>query len=285
MDIGYRVADLDNNHNLVGDRTPLDWIRARGAASGRDVFVPRMSVNMKWKFRDDWRNCLLSQDSNGLASGNTRAEALTHALYEVIERDCTSMPRDIPVTQRVHVDPASVDDEYCGELIDRIDGARAWLEIVYVPNRWSLPCFVAYLWHEDLSACLATGSGVHSDPAVALSRAITEAAQSRLTFITGTRDDLAPQIYQASGTNVSRLSTPGDRVAWQDVSRTFHREFATDEAEAAWLAESVAEESGREPMAVDLAVREEIAVVKVLCPGMGFAGRHEIPRLEAEAVR
>jgi ribosomal protein S12 methylthiotransferase accessory factor len=34
------------------------------------------------------------------------------------------------------------------------------------------------------------GSGCHPDPAVALSRALTEAAQSRLTYISGARDDL-----------------------------------------------------------------------------------------------
>ena len=34
------------------------------------------------------------------------------------------------------------------------------------------------------------GSGCHPDPAVALSRALTEAIQSRLTYISGARDDL-----------------------------------------------------------------------------------------------
>lgn len=285
LELGYRVADLDHGCNLVSERTRLDWIQAQGSVSGRPVLVPRQAVQLTWREHDDWRNCLLSQDSNGLASGNTRAEALIHALYEVIERDCTSAVAELPADRRLHVDPSTVDDSYCRELVERIDRAKAWLEIVWVPNRWSLPCFVAYVWHEDLAACLGTGAGVHSDPAVALSRAITEAAQSRLTFISGTRDDLEPQVYQRSGSWVTRPSTAGERVSWKEVAGRYDLSFTTDEAEAAWLARTVASLSGCEPMATDLAVCEEIAVVKVLCPGLRFTGRHEIPRLEAEAVR
>ena len=53
LGIGYRVADVDDDCNLVGDRCPLDWIRGRGAVSGREVLVPRMSVHMGWRFRED----------------------------------------------------------------------------------------------------------------------------------------------------------------------------------------------------------------------------------------
>jgi ribosomal protein S12 methylthiotransferase accessory factor len=39
------------------------------------------------------------------------------------------------------------------------------------------------------------GAGCHLSKDVALSRALTEAAQSRLTFIAGSRDDLHPTLY------------------------------------------------------------------------------------------
>src|SRR5581483_10381453 len=39
------------------------------------------------------------------------------------------------------------------------------------------------------------GAGCHPDRTVALSRALTEAAQVRLTYIAGIRDDLAPAEY------------------------------------------------------------------------------------------
>ncbi|MGO8078030.1 YcaO-like family protein, partial [Rhizobium leguminosarum] len=52
------------------------------------------------------------------------------------------------------------------------------------------------------------GFGCHPDPVRAALRAITEAAQSRLTSIAGSRDDFSPRIYQ-------RLDTVG-KVAWHD---------------------------------------------------------------------
>ena len=39
------------------------------------------------------------------------------------------------------------------------------------------------------------GVGCHLSPEVALARALTEAAQSRLTFIAGSRDDMFPEHY------------------------------------------------------------------------------------------
>ena len=47
--------------------------------------------------------------------------------------------------------------------------------------------------HFDLSA----GSGCHPSPARAAVRAITEAAQSRVTSITGARDDFDPNLYRS----------------------------------------------------------------------------------------
>lgn len=285
LDLGYRVTDLDHQGSLLTEKTRLDWIPARTAVTDRQVLVPRASVQMGWRPRDDWRNYLLTQSSNGLASGNTRSEAVIHALYEAIERDATSEVAHLPADRRVYLDPDTVDDEYCRGLIELIRRAKAWLEVVYVPNRWGLPCFVAYLWHEDLAACLATGAGVHSDPAVAFSRAVTEAAQSRLTLISATRDDLDPSVYRLSETASDHPSTPGRPIGWQQVlSGCSAPRFGTDDAEADWLAERVTEFGGCEPMVVRLAEREELAVVKVLCPGLRFDGRHNIPRLEAENV-
>jgi ribosomal protein S12 methylthiotransferase accessory factor len=138
---------------------------------------------------------LLTASSNGLASGNTRSEALVHALYEVIERDATSALGDQPTHERTYIDPATVTEPYCAALIERITAAGAWLELVQAPSSFGVPAFAAYLWHEDAAAAMVVGSGAHSDPAVALSRAITEAAQSRLTFIAGSRDDIVTSTY------------------------------------------------------------------------------------------
>lgn len=282
-DLGYRVNDLDlGGASLLTEDTPLDWVPARTAAVNRSVLVPRIAVHLHELPFEEWRQQLATPSTNGLASGNTRSEAVIHALYEVIERDCTRLVARVPTTERVHVDPTSVDDPFCAEAIDRIRRAKAWLEIVHVTNPWSLPCFVAYLWHEDLGSCLPVGSGVHSDPAVALSRAVTEAAQSRLTFIAGTRDDIEASIYRLPAGVFARPETPGDTVGWGEVTASFQQQFATDDDEAAWLADVVRARTDCEPVIVDLTSQPEFSVVKVFCPKVRSDRRHVIPRLAPE---
>ncbi len=176
------------------------------------------------------------------------------------------------------MDPASVDDPGCAAVLERIADAGAWVEIVDVPNRWGLPCFVTYIWSEDFPA-LAVGAGVHSSAAVALSRAVTESAQSRLTAIAGSRDDLAAALF-AQEPSVAAGKPPvteGEIVSWQELSSP-DLEFAEDTDETRWLAERVLEVTGRPPVVVDLSTEADFSVVKVVAAGLEFDGRHEIAR-------
>ncbi|MFC8246925.1 YcaO-like family protein [Streptomyces chartreusis] len=278
LDLPYDVRDLQQHEgSLLSARTPLDWVIGSDAASGAKTLVPSSYISVDYQVSDAWQQPLLHGSTNGLASGNSYDEAVTHALYEVIERDCTAAIGSVPVAERRHVDPSSVEDPVCATVLERIADAGAWVEIVDVPNRWGLPCFVTYIWSEDFPA-LAVGSGVHCSPAVALSRAVTESAQSRLTAIAGSRDDLAADLFtNGPATAGPAPVTEGEIVSWQDVSATAH-EFAEDTEETRWLAEEVARLTGRSPVVVDLSTESEFSVVKVVTPGLEFDGRHEIPR-------
>lgn len=278
LDLPYDVCDLQQHPgSLLSERTPLHWVTGTEAVSGAKTLVPHSYVGVDYQVGDDWRPPLLHGSTNGLASGNSYDEAVTHALYEVIERDCTAAVGSVPVAERRHVDPATVDDPMCASVLGRIADAGAWVEIVDVPTRWGLPCFVTYIWSEDFPA-LAVGSGVHSSPAVALSRAVTESAQSRLTAIAGSRDDLATALFTTGSSAPGRPPvTEGEVVGWRDVARPA-REFTEDTAETRWLAERVRELTGRPPVVVDLSTESEFSVVKVVAAGLEFDGRHEIPR-------
>ncbi|MEU4828783.1 YcaO-like family protein [Actinomadura luteofluorescens] len=58
-------------------------------------------------------------------------------------------------------------------------------------------CFEARIQGDDYPITF-TGPGSHNDPAIALCCALTEAAQSRLTAITGARDDLPAVLYRTA---------------------------------------------------------------------------------------
>lgn len=131
---------------------------------------------------------IFGSSSTGLASGNSLTEATLHALLEVLERDAISMnkPRD-----RSHrIENADLPAPF--SML-----AAAWhevgveLAVRYVPNLLELPCFEAWL-HEPGSTGvnLSGGSGLHPDRRMALTRAVCESAQSRLSHIHGGRDDI-----------------------------------------------------------------------------------------------
>jgi ribosomal protein S12 methylthiotransferase accessory factor len=274
--LGYQVTDLQQDDgSLLTPNSVLDWIEARSAVDERSELVPRSAVHIGRRPGSDWAPGRPSASTNGLASGNTRSEAIIHALYEAIERDAASGLQLRPVGERTYLEPSSVPG-YCGELIGRVRAAGAWLELVAAPSRFGIPCFAAYLWREDF-ASTAIGAGAHSDAAVALCRAVTEAAQARLTAIAGTRDDLPPRIYSRSAAGPVRPVSPDGAVDWVPLTAGFDRSFATDDEEAAWLAGHVAATTGADPLVVDLCTGA-VCVVKVLCPRLANTVTHGLAR-------
>jgi ribosomal protein S12 methylthiotransferase accessory factor len=130
---------------------------------------------------------LYGSSSNGLASGNTVLEASIHALYELIERDIWSI-------EFVRNRSAHVDDDglpcYVQKIVEA--AARNGLRLVtrYVPNDYGIPFFAAFLFDPNKleSRSFNGGWGCHHEREIALMRAVTEAAQSRLAFLHDRRE-------------------------------------------------------------------------------------------------
>jgi ribosomal protein S12 methylthiotransferase accessory factor len=275
LELGYRVAELtDLPGSLVTEHTVLDWIPAR-TISGTSTMVPRDLVRMGPRKPGEWAFHALTASSNGLASGNTRAEAIAHALHELIERDACAAFAASPPPSPVSVDLATVPD-YCAAMVCRIQEGGGGLQVVAVPNLFGIPCFLAYLRVED-AFWIASGSGAHSDAAVALSRAITEACQSRLTVIAGSRDDITPELYRPLAEAALPLAAEA-RTKWRDAIAGLGWACGTDEEEAEEASRRISEVTGAEPIVVDLTERPELAVVKVLAPQLRLRPSHELPR-------
>ncbi len=166
--------------------------------------------------------------SNGLASGNTPAEATLHGLLEVLERDALAM--DMPHDASCWLEPDDLPPPFA-ELAARWRATGVALSVRFVPNEFGLPCLRALL-HEGGGAPvdLAGGHGLHLDPGIALARAVCEAAQSRLSHIHGGRDDItrfyakwrdgavAPDSADVRETLAYRAGFDTTRrIAWRDV--------------------------------------------------------------------
>jgi ribosomal protein S12 methylthiotransferase accessory factor len=153
------------------------------------VWVPASLVYPSSPTLYDW-------STNGLASGNHVAEATLHGLYEVIERDTisrltTNGRLDLEARCRF-VNVATVTGPVAA-LCDAIRRAELKLVLIAVQGVVPVATFWAVLLDRDPPSWpsrVRVGYGSHLSPAVAATRAITEAAQSRLTFIHGAREDL-----------------------------------------------------------------------------------------------
>lgn len=264
------------NHGDL-ERVPLDWTVGSGLSSGRSILVPADLVRRRM-WRDAPRPDVFHVTSNGLAAGNTIEEATLHGLFEVIERDVLQRDYLGEGRRRTLIDPLSVLDGYCRGLVHRFLSVGMFLEITLVDSAYGIPVCAAYIWSEDYPLLFA-GSGCHRDPHIALSRALTEAAQSRLTCIAGTRDDLDSH-ENAFAAHSARPEPAGPHTADWNAHITHYTPCTEDfGTEAVSVARQVAAVTGHEPVAVRLGQSDAYAGVKIIAPGLRMRLTRAIPRL------
>jgi ribosomal protein S12 methylthiotransferase accessory factor len=189
--------------SLYSADEPIGWLRLKRLSDDAPILVPRAFLNMHGaEKKTEIATLALLITSNGLASGNTLEEALLHGLYELIERHSIYEYRHcLPDSERIGraVDLDSLRSvPHLDELLTRIDEAElnVWVRAIHGPL--GVPAFGAIVG-EKIPLRQRTkeyvGWGAHYVPEVALSRAITEAVQSRITYISGSRDDVYPWQY------------------------------------------------------------------------------------------
>jgi YcaO-like protein with predicted kinase domain len=247
----------------------LEWVAGIDLMSGREIFVPSDAVVLDGTAQQSrfW------QSSDGLASGNTIAEANLHALLERIERDAYGLWQVASSGNRIKccIGPLSLDDAVVADLAKRVSSAGLVLRLFDITSDIEIPCYSALIapanileTRQSLYPDVTHGSGAHPNPARAAIRAITEAAQARLTFISGARDDIHPDMFQRPLSDETRgllSSTP---------TKALPREAPAASGAAALLAHTLDQlrNAGIAP-AISVALTDAkmpFAVVKMLVP-------------------
>lgn len=178
----------------------IEWVRAHHLLTGESLWLPFAAIHLD-RTLDETRYW---QSSDGLASGNTRSEALLHAVLERVERDALTLWQMTPASRRYQsaIDVATIAEPVFQDVFSKIAQAGLDIALFDITTDLAIPCVAALLGpkkraqprsvrHVDVTY----GAGAATSPAVAAMRAITEAAQSRMTFIAGARDDLLPAIF------------------------------------------------------------------------------------------
>jgi YcaO-like protein with predicted kinase domain len=253
---------------------PHDWVEGWDLAAGSPVWVPLESVTLDCVFPPGYQPTF-DVSSNGLASGNHLLEAIVHALCEVIERDAEARWRAARGQRRL--DLATVRDPDCRALIDRLRAHRVHVTVWEITSDVGVPAYGASLMEDPRepawrSLGLYQGFGCHLAPSVALSRALCEAVQTRVTYIAGSRDDFFPFDYDRATDEALLHQIWADVTAPPrhpvDFAATPRRDADTFEADLATLLAQLAAAGSPQVIAVDLTQPAlAVPVVKVLVPG------------------
>lgn len=247
----------------------MEWVEAYDLMNKEEMFVSANAVYHPYDAPGQCQKLFLS-NTNGLASGNVIEEAILHGMLEVIERDAIStaqfsrnLGKEIVLTE---------EDGYLYELSRKFKDEGIELKVWLVPTDTGIPTVIAATDDVKLKdpALLVMGAGSHLKPEIAVARAITEAAQSRVVQIQGAREDTDREgfIRSVGYDRMKRLNwfwfEEGEKVSLsevQDLSRKSPAENINVILEKLnGLAERV--------LVVDLS-REEVAVpvVRVIIPG------------------
>lgn len=241
----------------------LDWCSARDLRTAETTHVPIGVVSLDWQLEDTWSVAPFFSDSNGLASGNTVEEATLHGLCELLEREA------LATNDRWRIDASSITGEHAKSLHELLIDAGNEVEVDWLRNECGIPAFSATLRIGSFPVpCM--GYGAHLDADVALCRALSEAAQSRATVISGARDDVSAAVYEWRGAGTTQ-PIPSTRATFTEVVDVGKRAgLIASRDVAADLATLV----GTLPLAmgpflvVDLSPAVGVHVVKVIAVGM-----------------
>ena len=248
----------------VTSQTSEPTVAAYEVLSGRVVGIPYRTVSMNTVglIRPG------AVTTNGLASGNSRAEAACHSVFEIIERHAFSEWFSLEPGERAKtaVLPESIDSSN-QILIDKVRKAELTINIFDLTDyAFGLPCYLAEISNPRevlMPTRPYTGRGLHVNSEIALARAITESAQSRLTMISGARDDNFAEDYFIW----SQAQTAEPRRTARTTSAAMYREWQSNPIS---FLETILREAGYKNWIVFDYTDEAygVPVVKSFVPGM-----------------
>jgi YcaO-like protein with predicted kinase domain len=280
--VSHQLADVNGlprtEASLYHDNLQLAWIEGNDLVSASPCWVPYEVVHTNYTYPPPPGAGCFSASSNGLASGNHMLEAISHGICEVVERDATTLWW----ARRASGQPSpvlaldTVDDAACRQALACFDAAD--VEVVVWPCTTdigiaSFVCVIADRRENPMRPpYTAMGMGCHPSRDVALLRALTEAAQARLTMISGSRDDMSPTEYEISrhrdvlASQRAAMATYSEQLSIQHLPTYEADSFDED---VAWELDRLGGAGISQVIAVDLTKSEfKIPVVRVVIPGL-----------------
>jgi ribosomal protein S12 methylthiotransferase accessory factor len=225
------------------DRT-YSWTQGLDIVSGQPCYVPTKLAGFMW-YDVPHPSPYFLTETNGLASGNCREEAICHALCELAERDAWTetelAAHHLPKLRRLFAlgpdaedGPDDLELYPCIEpdsdqLFENFHQAGLFPVVRDITSRLGVPTIFATVADDNIVGypMAHSGMGTHPNARVALRRALTELAQSRAVDIQAVREDIAPPdaVVESFSLHMRRVSTIR-RDSWYHAQSKCRRRFS-----------------------------------------------------------
>ncbi|HEV2364907.1 MAG TPA: YcaO-like family protein [Caulobacteraceae bacterium] len=263
------IEDFANRRDCAPDEDePIAWAPAGRLAGGGPLWVPFDCVSLDLAREGDRR---LDRSSNGLGAREEADGALFKALLELLERDAHAAWEVRPIEARTAdlLDLDTVPLGWFQDLRERARSAGLRLAVYRQSSVIGAPVFLAQILDlpaSDPKRRAVHGHGCHLRADAALRDAVLEAAQSRLTLISGARDDILyePQQRRPGGLGFGLPPPPGMRLRrWEEIG-------SIELSGVADLAHRLADAGFPDAAAIDLSrPGAGVFVFKAFVPGLG----------------
>lgn len=259
----YDTREQWNHHRPVFLRTPkrfdeeaaTDWVTGWSLTHERKRYIAAPYCYYDYPHA---QNAFANADSNGNAAGTCIEDAILQGLLELIERDATAMWW----YGRLQRPAVAMETPYVAAMRREHAARGRQLRLLDLTTDVGIPVCAAITVGEQPEA-FRVGWGAHLDPAIAVSRAISETNQ--ILAVMGKKRP----VYRGHVTDWSLLEPQGSREMTTAAP-------PSDDVRSDVLAcVAIFEQLGMEVIVVDQ-TREDVGlpVVKVIVPGM----RHFRPR-------
>lgn len=270
----------------------IEWVLGHDLINRQPIYIPAAPVHIGRQLKNDImyspRRGRRTVNTNGLASGFTREEALVHAICEYVERHADKMAElrlvnpaglEPPAYRFVDLDTLSGPAHAMAERIRKVSP----LAILHLTSEIRIPTFMACVLIEPVPGTYpgkwirSHGWAAHPNPNVACEMAMCEAVQSVLCNDIGGREDMT-----VKARSLGRHERPRPRVAdlyWYwvrpegpfasvDACGGFESKDAHDDL--LWVIERLREAGVEQLPVVDMTVEEAkpARVVRVNIPGL-----------------
>ena len=190
---------LTHGYDAGWEKLSLRWIEGYELFTSRSILVPLALVDTVYTYQSP-HPVLFPRSTTGLAAGPNLLAALVHAACEVLERasiaESERRPRSLPARP---IDPASVSGPQAKNVLARLSSCDLAAGIWQISTQHHLPVFRCHVMesnrHQEIAPLPGEGFGCDFTQDRALSKALMEAAQARVTALAGAREDIMRDAY------------------------------------------------------------------------------------------